>query len=80
MSEMFIPTSVYEQARQLNYGVFELIDAATIHEMMKDIFVKRHGIENNYVVDPFCFKIQFGLRNSYDMRQDNYKYRVKIIN
>ena len=38
MSEMFIPTSVYEQAVGLPYGVFELLDASIILEMMKDIF------------------------------------------
>lgn len=38
MSEMFIPTSVWEQAQEFPYGVFELIDADTIHDFMKDIF------------------------------------------
>jgi hypothetical protein len=31
MSEMFIPTSVWEQSQDLRFGVFELIEADTIH-------------------------------------------------
>lgn len=38
MSEMFIPTSVWDQSYDLEYGIFELIEADTIHEMMKDQF------------------------------------------
>lgn len=38
MSEMFIPTSVYEQSIDLPYGVFEVLEASIILEMMKDIF------------------------------------------
>jgi hypothetical protein len=38
MSHMFIPTSVWEGSSEYRYGIFELIDADSIHEMMKDIF------------------------------------------
>jgi hypothetical protein len=38
MSEMYIPTSVYDQSIDLTYGIFELIEADMILEMMKDIF------------------------------------------
>ena len=38
MSEMFIPTSVWDQSYELEYGIFELIDADTVLEMMKDQF------------------------------------------
>jgi hypothetical protein len=38
MSEMFIPTSVWDQSFNNRYGVFELIDADMVLEMMKDIF------------------------------------------
>ena len=38
MSEMFIPTSVWDQSHDLNYGVFELIEADMVLQMMKDIF------------------------------------------
>ena len=37
MSEMFIPTSVYESSVDLPYGVFEVLEASIILEMMKDI-------------------------------------------
>ena len=43
-SEMFIPTSVWEQSMGLTYGVFELIEADIIHEMMKDIFQTKVGM------------------------------------
>ena len=34
MSEMFIPTSVYDQSTDLRYGIFELIEADMILTMM----------------------------------------------
>ena len=36
MSEMFIPTSVWDQAHQFEYGILELIEADMILSMMKD--------------------------------------------
>ena len=57
MSEMFIPTSVWDQSHELQYGVFELIEADLIHEMMKDIFTMSHGMSNSYVIDPFTVRI-----------------------
>lgn len=41
MSEMFIPTSVWDQSFDQQYGIFEFIDADLVHEMMKDIFTKK---------------------------------------
>tara|TARA_B110000285_G_C15134673_1_gene626036 strand:- start:3084 stop:3362 length:279 start_codon:yes stop_codon:yes gene_type:complete len=57
MSEMFIPTSVYEQSVDLPYGVFEVLEASIILEMMKDIFTQKHGINNDYLIDPFSCRI-----------------------
>jgi hypothetical protein len=51
-----------------------------ILEMMKDMFTKRVGMENNYIIDPFSLRIQFGFRNSYDISTDDYKYRIAIVN
>lgn len=48
--------------------------------MMKDIFQKKVGMQNSYLMDPFTVRIQFAFRNSYDMMRDEYKYRVAIIN
>jgi hypothetical protein len=79
MSEMFIPTSVWDQSFGEQYGIFEFIDADLVHEMMKDIFDKK-GIQNSYVIDPFTTRIQFAFRNSYDMFKDEYKYRIAVIN
>ena len=77
---MFIPTSVLNQSHGLNYGVFEIIEADIIHEMMKDIFQSKVGIQNNFILDPFSLRIQFGLRNSYNVNTDDYKYRIAIEN
>ena len=46
MSEMFIPTSVWDQSHELEYGIFELIQADMILEMMKDAFNRKVGLEN----------------------------------
>lgn len=80
MSEQFIPTSVWEGSRQFEYGVFELMPADTIHDMMKDIFSKNSKMENHYIVDPFSFRITFAFRNSYYPESDAYKYRITIAN
>jgi len=56
-SEMYIPTSVYDQSHEFRYGVFELIDADLIHDLMKDIFQKKIGMNNQYVIDPFTIRI-----------------------
>ena len=79
-SETFIPNSVWESSLDLHYGVFELIEADIIHEMMKDIFQSKAGIQNNFILDPFSLRIQFGLRNYYNLNVDDYKYRVAIEN
>jgi hypothetical protein len=34
MSEMFVPTSVYEQTRHLKYQIFEAMDANFLKEIM----------------------------------------------
>ena len=78
MSEMFIPTSVWEQSLNLQYGVFEILDASTILEMMKDIFMQKVGIQNNFLMDPFSVRIFYGFRNSFDPNIDDYKYRVAL--
>ena len=57
MSEMFIPDSVWQQSHQHEFGIFHLIEADIIHEMMKDIFTQRVGMHNNYLVDPFSVRI-----------------------
>jgi len=80
MSEMFIPTSVYESSHDLPYGVFEVLEASIILEMMKDIFTKKHGITNEYLIDPFSCRIQYAFRNSYNPSVDEYKYRVAVVN
>ena len=54
---MFIPSSVWQSASDFKYGVFELIDADSIHGMMKDIFEHGLGMENNYLIDPFSLRI-----------------------
>ena len=77
---MFVPTSVWEQSQDLTYGVFELIEADIIHEMMKDIFQSKVGIQNNFILDPFSLRVQYGLRNYYNLNVDDYKYRIAIEN
>lgn len=77
---MYIPTSVYDQSHEFRYGVFELIDADLIHDLMKDIFQKKIGMNNQYVIDPFTIRIQFAFRNTYNMLTDDYKYRIAIVN
>ena len=79
MSEMFIPNSVWEQSINMQYGVFELIDASMIHEMMKDMFDSRVGMQNEFIIDPFSMRIQFAFRNWYDMGSDEYKYRIAVL-
>ena len=78
MSEMFIPTSVYDQSTDLRYGIFELIEADMILTMMQDIFSQKVGITNNYLIEPFTYSMQFALRNSFNMKKDLYKYRMFI--
>ena len=76
---MFIPNSIMESSKDLTNGIYELIDANTIHDMMKDIFTQKVGIVNNYLIDPFTFKVQICMRNShYDT--DEYKYRIMLAN
>ena len=80
MSEMFIPSSVYDQSHDLPYGVFEIIEADVIFGMMKDIFTRRHGIENEFLIDPFSCRIQYAFRNTYNPNIDEYKYRIAVVN
>ena len=77
---MFIPTSVWQQSLDLKFGVFEIIEADMLLEMMKDMFNTKLGIQNNYILDPFSIRIQLAFRNSYDMLTDDYKYRIAVVN
>ena len=38
MSEMYIPTSLWEQTRHLKYQIFEAIDAQHINSLMNQVF------------------------------------------
>lgn len=78
MSEMFIPTSVWDQSHQFNYGIFELIDADMILGMMKDTFNQKVGLENQYIMNPLTYSMQFAFRNNYDRAKDAYKYRLSV--
>jgi hypothetical protein len=80
MSETFVPVSVWEAAAGLEYGVFELIDASTIHDLMRDVFQQRVGLRHNYLLEPFNFRVQLSFRNSFDRYRDEYKYRVAVVN
>ena len=37
-------------------------------------------MSNNYIMDPMTCRIQFAFRNSYNQAQDEYKYRIAIVN
>jgi len=78
MSEMFIPTSVWDQSHEFEYGIFEVLEADSILEMMKDIFNNKMGIHRQYIIDPFTYSMQFAFRNSFDEKKDEYKYKFKI--
>lgn len=47
--------------------------------MMKDIFAKKAGFENEYFVDPFNVRVQLSFRNTYDPDNDEYKYRIGVL-
>jgi len=68
LSEMFIPTSVYDMSLgdEFKYGIFEFIEANIIHDMMKDMFNNKIGMQNSYLIDPFSSRIQIAMRTSYD--------------
>ena len=38
LSEMYIPTSLWEQTRSLKYQIFEAMDAAQLNELMAQAF------------------------------------------
>lgn len=80
MSEQFVPTSVWDASHDFQYGVFELIPADTIYDMMKDIFSGKLHMDNTFLVDPFSFRVILAFRNSYDPGVDSYKYRVSVVN
>ena len=54
-SEIFIPTQVWDQSVDLQYGIFEIIEADIILSMMKDIFTNKVGMNSKYVIDPFTY-------------------------
>lgn len=74
MSEMFIPKSVVAQSKGDKYGIFSLLPAEIIHDMMKDIFSQKMGMSNSYLIEPFSIRIQMAFRNSYNPAVDAYKY------
>ena len=75
---MFIPSSVWDQSRELTYGVFELIEANTILEMMQDVFTQRVGVQNSYFLEPLTYNMHFSLRSDFQAKRDNYKYKISI--
>ena len=78
MSEMFIPTSVYDQSHDFQYGIFELIEADIVLGMMKDVFTQQVGMKSNYIIEPFTYSMQCQFRNSFNANKDMYKYMIKI--
>ena len=77
-SEMFIPTSVWDQSQDNKYGIFEVLEASILLEMMKDIFTSKVGMQSQYIVEPFNYKMQLSFRNNYNQNSDLYKYKFDI--
>ena len=50
LSEMYIPTSLWEQTRTLKYQIFEAMDAASLNELMAEAFLAEDQDPNQRVV------------------------------
>ena len=41
LSEMYIPTSLWESTRHMKYQIFEAMDAQQLNELMVQVFTER---------------------------------------
>ena len=79
MSEMFIPTSLWESTKHLQYQIFEAMDASQIHELMTDAFDPKGQLNNFYLLKPFSIFISMNFNKSYNPQYDPYKYQVRSL-
>lgn len=79
MSEIFIPTSLWEQTRVLKYQIFEAMDASLLKEIMIDAFKEESRMSYNYLLSPFSFLMSINLKKSFNPQQDSYKYQINTL-
>lgn len=77
LSEMFVPTSLWEQTRSLKYQIFEAMDASFLKEIMIDAFEKSK-MQNTYLLEPFTIFTSINLNNNYKSK-DPYRYQFNIL-
>lgn len=79
MSEIFIPTSLWEQTRQGQYQIFEAMDASFLKDIMIDAFKEHSRMSYNYLLSPFTLLMSINLKKSFNRETDNYKYQINTL-
>lgn len=79
MSEIFIPTSLWEQTRHGQYQIFEAMDASFLKDIMVDAFKENSRMSYNYLLAPFTLLMSINLKKSFNRETDNYKYQINTL-
>ena len=66
MSEIFIPTSLWEQTRGLKYQIFEAMDASFLKDIMLDAFKDHAKMQYTHLVAPFSILTSINLKKSFN--------------
>ena len=77
LSEMYIPTSLWEQTRSLKYQIFEAMDASQLTELMAQAFQPNESDFYQHVVEKVDLSCQL---HNYDSEEKGLKERVRQVN
>ena len=76
LSEMIIPTSVYDQTKDLKFQIFEAIEASFIRDMMLESFSATSTQINHNLMHPFTLLTSLNFNKSYSRDRDPFKYQI----
>ena len=77
LSEMYIPTSLWEQTRTLKYQIFEAMDAASLNELMAEAFLGEEEDPNQRVVTTSEINLQL---HNYEATESGLTDRTRQTN
>ncbi len=80
MSEIFIPTSLWEQTRNNpDLQLFEAMDASFLRDvLMHDAFNEKPSMVYNYLLQPFNVRTSINYKKSYEAT-DGYRYQINTL-
>jgi hypothetical protein len=80
MSEMYIPSSLWEETRHLPFQIFEAMPASQLREIMIGIFTPEGRKNTNYLISPSTVKlcISYYNKKQEEIKAKDHLFRIRV--